>query len=138
MQSVFTNKAQQPTSDELQTALAETFAYWLELAAFTKKAYPKASGGWHYASEKYGWSFRINDSKRALIYLLPRAGFFKVAMVFGQKATDQIMQSTIADSIKTELQNATPYAEGRGIRIEVNNAAVVEDIKLLVQVKLGN
>lgn len=64
-----------------------------------------------------------------MIYLLPRDGFFKIAFVFGQKAVDEILKSNITESIKTELKNAKVYAEGRGIRIEVREGSLLNDLK---------
>lgn len=88
--------------------------------------------------EKYGWSYRIKDKRRAIIYFLPRDKFFKVAFVFGQKATDIIMASDIDDDIKAELLQARKYAEGRGIRIEIKNELIISDIKKLIEIKLAN
>ena len=65
-------------------------------------------------TQKYGWSFRIKDKRRAIIYFLPRKKYFKVAFVFRQKAYDIILESDISDEIKTELSKAEKYAEGRG------------------------
>ena len=87
---------------------------------------------------KYGWSFRIDDKKRAILYLLPRDKFFKAAFVFGQKATEIILQSKISISIKKELEVAKVYAEGRGIRIDIKDDLPVDDIKKLVDIKLAN
>ena len=70
--------------------------------------------------------------------MLPRDKYFKVAFVFGQKATDLILNSDITESIKTDLAQATKYAEGRGIRIEVNDDSKIKDIKKLVDIKLAN
>jgi hypothetical protein len=67
---------------------------------------------------------------------LPREGFFKVAFVFGQKAADDVLQSDIHEKIKTELQSAKVYAEGRGIKIDVKGEEIVADIKKLVDIKL--
>jgi len=44
----------------------------------------------------------------------------------------------MSDHIKNELNAAKVYAEGRGIRIEVRNEAVLEDIKKLVIIKIAN
>ncbi|HET6765762.1 MAG TPA: DUF3788 family protein, partial [Chitinophagaceae bacterium] len=76
--------------------------------------------------------------KRALIYLLPRDGFFKAAFVFGPKATDIILKSTISENIKEEIKAAKVYAEGRGIRIEVRNKKILNDLKKLIMIKIGN
>lgn len=61
-----------------------------------------------------------------------------MAFVFGQKATDEILESSISNEIKTELEQATKYAEGRGIRITVNNGSLLHDIKQLIEIKLKN
>jgi hypothetical protein len=138
MQSIFKDKAVEPTPNELKKALGNTFSIWQALADFTKKSYPGAIEEWSFSSPKYGWSFRIKDKRRVILYLLPRNKFFKVALVFGQKATDEILKSNVAENIKSEIQNAKVYAEGRGIRIEVNDDSLRGDIKKLISIKLAN
>ncbi|WP_462244752.1 DUF3788 family protein [Ferruginibacter sp.] len=59
------------------------------------------------------------------------------AFVFGPKALDKIMASNIDTAIKTELQNAKPYAEGRGIRIVVKNKKILKNISQLIDIKLS-
>ena len=138
MQSIFTDKKSEPAHADLKKALGSTFRYWEQLSAYTNQLFPAGKSGWHFSGEKYGWSFRISDKKRVLVYLLPRDGFFKVALVFGQKATDEILKSNVADSIKTELKAAKVYAEGRGIRIDVKDNIPVGDIQKLIAVKISS
>lgn len=136
--SIFPDKTLQPTEQDLETALGSTFDFWKSVRDYVFHAYPEANEEWNYPGRKYGWSFRIKDKKRAIIYLLPRDGYFNTAFVFGQKAFDQIMDSSIRESIKTDLQKARKYAEGRGVRIEVRDASVLPDIRQLVEIKLAN
>ena len=49
-----------------------------------------------------------------------------------------VMQSEVSEDIKTELEAAKAYTEGRGIRIEVKNHEIVSDIKVLIDIKLAN
>ena len=72
-----------------------------------------------------------------MIYLLPREVFFKVALVFGQKATELILASTVSEDLKNELKAAKVYAEGRGIRVEVKNKSIIDDIKKLIAIKIA-
>lgn len=137
MKSVFTDKNTGPDEKSLKKALGHTFEHWQALVSFTKKNYPQATEAWHYTSEKYGWSYRISDKKRVLLYLLPRDRFFKVAFVFGQKASDQILASHVAESIKEELSKAKVYAEGRGIRLEVKDKTILPDLKELIKIKIA-
>lgn len=136
MQSIFLDKNHQPTQIDLQNGIEVTFPVWKMIEAYLNEVYPKVESKWHFTSAKMGWSFRMSDSKRVLVYLLPRDKHFKVAMVFGQKATDLVLESEVSESIKTELKAAKIYAEGRGIRIDIQDDAQLEDLKKLIQIKL--
>lgn len=138
MKSIFTDKNIKPTIQDLEKGLDETFPIWKSLEVFTKNNYPNATDEWSFSGEKFGWSYRIKDDKRVLIYLLPRDTFFKIAFVFGQKATNQILESDISEFIKTELNSAKSHAEGRGIRIEVKDLSNFEDIQKLIKIKISN
>jgi hypothetical protein len=135
--SVFMNKGTIPTDAEVEQLLGENISHWNDIVDFVVMRYPKAIKEWCYAGKNYGWSFRLKDKKRVIIYLLPRDNFFKVAFVFGQKATDMIMDSTISSDINKELASAKVYAEGRGIRIDVKGKLILEDIKKLIEIKLS-
>jgi len=136
--SIFTDKAIEPANQELVARLASTYALWQQIYDFVFRQYSQGVAEWNYPGKKYGWSFRIKDKKRAIIYLLPREGYFKVAFVFGQKATDAIMESDISDSIKTELAQARKYAEGRGINFDIRNEDLLGDVEQLVRIKLSH
>jgi hypothetical protein len=135
--SIFMDKKVIPTDTDLSVSLSGTYDFWKSIKAYVYLKYPPAMDGWSYSGDRYGWSFRIKDKKRAIIYLLPREGFFKVAFVFGQKATDAILTSGISEAIKSELASARVYAEGRGVRITVRGELNLEDIKELIDIKIA-
>lgn len=136
--SIFMDKKMIPAEKDLTVTLAGTYGFWKSIREYVYLKYPAGKDEWNYSGNKYGWSFRIKDTKRAIIYLLPRDGFFKAAFVFGQKATDVILNSSISEKIKAELAEARVYAEGRGIRLEVRNDIIIDDIKKLIDIKLAN
>ena len=136
--SVFKDKNVIPDEKTLTKFTGKTFPLWTAIKDYVYAQYPNATEEWKYPGIKHGWSFRIKDKKRVIVYLLPRDKFFKVAFVFGQKATDTILKSRISDHIKKELKAATVYAEGRGIRIEVRDKGILSDIKSLIDIKLTN
>ena len=135
MTSIFISKENKPTPIDLAAVLGRSYSTWQELEALVKATYPPAITEWNFFSIKYGWNFRIKDKRRAIIYMQPQDKYFIASFVFGQKATDAIMDSGISDSIKNELTNARVYAEGRGIRIEVKNKKIMNDLKELVKIK---
>ncbi|MBW8359099.1 MAG: DUF3788 domain-containing protein [Weeksellaceae bacterium] len=137
MKSIFTDKNNEPTAHDLEQALGGSAQIWKNLEMFAKECAPKASAEWKFTGEKYGWSYRVKDNKRILIYLLPRDQYFKAAFVFGPKATVQVIDSTVSEAIKTELLDARSYAEGRGIRVDVRDISNFEDLKKLIVIKIS-
>jgi hypothetical protein len=135
--SIFTDKNLKPDEAALKSALGKTFKNWQKIHKYVHSEYKDAFDEWSMTGVKYGWSFRIKDKKRVIVYLLPRDKYFKAALVFGQKATDEIMSSKVDKEIKDELNAAKVYAEGRGIRIDVNDKNV-KDVLLLIDIKLRN
>ncbi len=136
--SIFMDLEKTPKTNDLIKPLGSTFPIWMEIRNFVFEKYPAATEEWHVSVKKYGWGFRIKDKKRAIIYLSPRKDFFKIAMVFGQKATDRILASDISDFIKNEIRNARVYAEGRVIRLEIEDTSFINDIKKLIEIKIAN
>jgi hypothetical protein len=135
---IFIEKEIIPTESALKEALGDKYKLWQLVRNYTVEKYPAAVQEWNFPGKKFGWSFRIKDKKRAIVYLLPLKGYFKVAFVFGPKAMANVLQSNVSQEIKTELENAVPYAEGRGIRIEVKNSEIFKDIKQLIEIKIAN
>ncbi len=136
--SIFTDKSIVPENDDLIMVLGSNYKLWEDIKKYVYEKYPAAVEEWNYPGVKYGWSFRLKDKKRAILYFLPREKYFMVAFVFGQKATDIILRSGISDEIKSELENARVYAEGIGIRIAVKDENHLDDIKKLVGIKISN
>lgn len=136
MKSIFPDITIQPTHSDLRKALGNTYDLWEKIIEFADKHFPKNQKEWFVSGVKNGWAFRIKDHKRAILYLLPRDQFFKVAFVFGQKATEELFQSTIHEEIKKDLAIATVYKEGIGIRIEIKNDRLLESINQLIEIKI--
>lgn len=94
--SFFMDKSKTPTDEDLQAALGDTYNLWMEIRDRVMQVYPKGIEEWNFPGKKYGWSFRIKDNRRAILYLLPRDRAFPTAFVFGGRAFDAIQQSDSA------------------------------------------
>jgi hypothetical protein len=136
--SIFMDKEVIPGDHDLEKVLGESYFLWDAIRKRVLKEYPAGIEEWNFPGKNYGWSFRIKDKKRAILYLLPRDPHFMVAFVFGQKAFEAIKSSRVSDFIKQELSSARVYGEGRGIRIPVPDQESLEDIFLLLKIKLAN
>jgi hypothetical protein len=136
--SFFMDKTKQPTDNDLLDCLKSSYNFWVQIKDYVIEKYPDGKAEWNYPGKNYGWSYRIKDKKRAIIYFLPRDKYFKVAFVFGNKATQEVLSSCVCDEIKKELESTKPYIEGRGIRIDIVDNSKIKDIKELIQIKMAN
>jgi len=134
--SIFLDPTSCPTDIQLTEALGENYRFWETLRDGALKSGKVESEGWYFGGKKFGWSYRISDKKRVLIYLLPRDGFFKVAFVFGEKAIEEVKKSTINSHLIEELIAAKKYAEGKGIRFAIKSKEETIDALEFLRVKL--
>jgi len=135
--SIFMDKSHIPTDDDLRGALGDKYSLWMEIRDRVYEKYPEGFEEWNFPGKKYGWSFRIKDKKRAIVYLLPRDLSFQAAFVFGGRGFNVIKESDVSAQIKSDLENAKVYAEGRGVRISVPDRTTLEDIYKLIDIKLA-
>lgn len=93
--NIFINKEKEPTDKELESGIGSTYKLWVQLRNYVLKIYPDGIPEWFLSGKKYGWNYRIKDKKRAIMYFLPKEKYFKASFVFGQKASDEIMEATL-------------------------------------------
>jgi len=134
---VLKDRSKIPTEITLKNLLGVNFNQWQIIYDYSHLKYPEVSTEWNYPGDKYGWSFSMKDKKRVILYFLPRENYFKLAFVCGQKATDDILNSKIAEEIKKELKAAKVHAEGRGIWIDIKDGTLINDIKALIDLNLA-
>ena len=134
--SVFPEKAKKPEREDLKKVLGKNFDLWDEIIKLVFNSHKDAFEEWNFS--KLGWSCRIKDKKRAIIYLMPYEKYFMSSFVFGEKAVQDALKSKIADDLKDTIKSAKVYAEGRGFRIVVKNKKTADDMKELVRIKLNH
>ena len=59
--SVFMDRDNKPTEEDLKTALGNSHALWAEIREHVMQRYPGGKEEWNFPGKKYGWSFRIKD-----------------------------------------------------------------------------
>ena len=134
--SIFDDKSKAPVDNDLAKVLKVNYIHWNDIKTSVFKHYPSAKEEWNYSGKSYGWGFRLRDSKRVIIYMTPCNGYFLFSLVFGEKATNEAYESKLTKETISIIKAAKVYGEGRGIRIEVKDDKLIEDIKKLIQIKL--
>jgi len=135
---IFTDKSHQPEPEEVAEVLGRSSAVWDAIKAHLADEYGELTEVWKCYSVKYGWTMKMMKKKRNLFFFIPEKSSFGLAFIFGDKAVAAIEDSNVPENIKEELRNATKYAEGRGMRIEMKYKKQIPLIKKLVAIKFAN
>ncbi len=133
---IFGEKLVIPDDKQLKYALGKTYIVVEKIFEFLNKEYTEIKPEWKFYGAKHGWQLKIFHKKRNILFLIPYQGYFKIGIVFGDKAIDAILESKLPEKIKTDLLNAKKYMEGRGIAIEVKSEKEFEIIRELIKIKL--
>ncbi|HEX5826097.1 MAG TPA: DUF3788 family protein [Candidatus Limnocylindrales bacterium] len=136
--SAFADPARQPSPDEVDATLANAVPQWHALIDAVRDLAEGTTETWAFAGPTFGWSMRLVDRGRVLVYLTPQAGHALVGLALGEKAIAAADAARgISDTAREVLDAAPRYAEGRGIRFPM---ATDDDLAVaieLARVKLG-
>ena len=136
--SAFDDKAHEPEASELQETLGRAGARWDELVTYIASEYAPLTTTWGIAGAKWGWSLRLTQKKRAVLYMTPQERYFLVGFALGEKAVRAAHAIPLDKSVLILIDEAPRYAEGRGVRIEVRTKNDIETVKRLAAVKMAN
>lgn len=111
---------------------------WEALREHLATEYAPLTEQWSFAGMKYGWSLRMIQKKRTILYMTPQERRFLVGFALGEKAVEAARAAGPSRSVIDVIDNATKYAEGRAVRLEVRYKKDVPDIEKLAAAKMAN
>ncbi len=134
--SAFDDKSKAPAPEELDAALGDAAGPWARLAARVAEAHAPITEQWNFSGAKFGWSLRLKQKERIVLYLTPQRGCFLAGVVLGEKAVTAAREAGLPEPVLALIAAAPRYAEGRGIRLTVTSPADVAAIEQLVALKM--
>ena len=133
--SAFTNKAHQPTDDDLRSVLGKAYTAWVRLIELVSNRVAPISQVWGFTSPSTGWGLRLKRNDRVILYMTPRDDHFFVSFALGEKAIAAARTHKLPASVLAAIESAPKYAEGRGVRLEVRQAREVAALATLAEIK---
>lgn len=135
--SAFDDKAKPPGQDELKRVLGRSSPHWTTLRNHAAQAFAPLEEIWSFSGAKYGWSLRLRQKKRVVLYMTPCTGHFLVGVALGEKAVQAAHAAPLPDWLLALIDAAPKYAEGRGVRIEVRTKAQLHAVQALAAIKMS-
>ncbi len=108
------------------------------MIAHIEAEYPPLAKTWNFAGVKWGWSLRLKQKKRTVLYMTPCSKHFLVGFALGERAVKAAHTVPLADAILVIIDGAPKYAERRGGRVEVKTKKDLAAAKELAVVKMTN
>ena len=137
LSNAFIGKSHPPTEAGLSAALGPAKALWDQLLASLAAEYKLTVQEWNSYSPKAGWSLRLKNKDRNILYLSPCKGAFRAAFALGDKAAAAARQSDLPPSVIKIINEAKRYTEGTAVRIETVKAKDIQSIVKLAGIKLA-
>ena len=136
--SAFDDKAHQPKENEIQAKLAKSYSAWVELRDTVVAKYPPIAETWAYTGKSTGWGMRLKIGERIIMYMTPCEEYFRASFVLGEKAVKAAHEAKLPASVLAVIDSAKKYAEGRGVRFEVQSIKDIKGVVELAVVKIAN
>jgi hypothetical protein len=133
--SAFEDREVPPDEQSLAATLGRTSGLWTQLTDSLQSAYGPLREEWRFAGAKFGWSCRMQQPKRTLVYLTPCRGHFLASFALGERACAEARTAGLPASVLALIEAAPCYAEGRGVRIPVRRRSDVEAVRKLAAIK---
>ena len=139
LSNAFIGKPEMPTDDDLAAELGRSAkALWDRLLAGLAEQHDIITREWNSYSPKAGWALRLKRDKRTILYLSPCRGCFRASFALGGKAVEAARGSGLPQRVIQIIDSAKRYAEGTGVRIDVNGPADIAIVQKLAAIKLAN
>ena len=136
--NAFIGKTQKPSPKEITEALGSSAETWQQFVDWMAREQGVALEEWKSISPKYGWSLRLKLKKRTIVHLSPCDGCFRVAFILGDRAVKAARQSDLPKPVLKIIHDAPHYAEGTGVRLEIQKPSDLAAIRKLALIKLAN
>lgn len=136
--SAFDDRDLKPRDSDLAVVLGDSQDLWTELKSKIEEQFHPLSVDWTFSGKKWGWSLRLKQKKRAVLYMTPRSGYFVAGLALGQKAVDAAHQSDLPQSTLEMIDGSDVYAEGRAVRFEVRTREDVGTAVRIAAIKMAN
>jgi uncharacterized protein DUF3788 len=135
--SAFDDKASPPGQRALEEMLGRTSRLWVRLKDDLQAAYGPLIEEWKFSGKAYGWSCRLKQKKRTLVYMTPCRTYFLASFARGEKACLAAETVRLSPPVLAIIHRAPRYAEGRGVRIPVRSKRDLEDVEKLAAIKVA-
>ena len=133
------DKSVVPDDDLISSILGDTFLLWQQTFSYLYDNNKDISVDWKYSNCGKEWFCQARKKRKSIFWIkISKKNSFGIGFPFGDKLESVILQSKLPVNIKEEYKNATKFSTTRYISIEVENSTDLENVKMLIDLKINN
>ncbi|MGL6298371.1 MAG: DUF3788 domain-containing protein [Methanobacteriaceae archaeon] len=133
--SIFDNKEIIPDEEDLKEVLKENMDLWNQLIKYLEEEYGPIKAEWKFYSKKAGWSYKVSNKKRNLIFLIPNDEYFIATVNMSLKVSEILLDIDLPKDIKNIITKTKAYSEGKSILINIKNNEDIKNIKTILNIR---
>jgi hypothetical protein len=125
----FDRKEDVPDDLKLKKALGAVYPIYKEIFELIE-TYERE---WKFYGPRIGWQFKVTHKKKALFWLAPQEGSFRLGFAVRDKEREVLLKSKLPAKAKEELATAKRYPEGYPLRLLVNKQSDMKAARLVIE-----
>jgi hypothetical protein len=130
----FVDKQHQPTMKGIFASIGSKKELWDSLERFVAENC-RTKRDFAFYGRNYGWALRFRKAGKALLSMYPGEGSFTVQIVLGAIPAKKASNLKLGRNVRTVLENAHEFPEGRWLFIKVGSKQDVRDVQQLLLLK---
>ena len=130
----FRDASMAPSDRERAATLGDAAPLWDQFTKEVRVSCGRLSDEWSF-STAFGWTLRLKQPARVLVYLTPCSSYFLASFALGERACTAIRDAGVSPAILGIIDAAPRYAEGRGVRIPVRTKADLAAVLTIAALK---
>ena len=134
---VFLDKATRPTDLAVAAAIGSGFPLWVALRSAVAEAFDPVDEEWTFSGKRYGWSMRLKQRDRPIVYLTPLAAGFRASLAVPERAIEAALAADLPPAVRSVVAEAPSYPEGRAVRLLVSSDEDVASLVALARIRMA-
>lgn len=140
MESVMLNdKTITPNDELIFSIIGDAELLWKQTFSYLIDNNKDISVNWKYSNCGKEWFCQGRKKKKSLFWIqIRKKNCFSIGFPFGDKLEPVILQSKLSENLKNQYINATKFNTTRYIAVEVQDSKDLENVKILIDLKIDN
>jgi hypothetical protein len=124
----FLEKSKKPTEPTLQAALGSTYTHYKKVISVASSY----SQDWAF-TPKGGWMLKVSDRKKALLYLIPLNGGFKISLAIRETERDAFLRDGELGMLHDKIAASKKYLEGFALQFDISNKNEFQPVAVFIK-----